>query len=257
LHQIQSPSGASIACWSSGSGPPVLLVHGTTSDRTNWSLVEGPLAERFAVFTMNRIGRAGSSEQPASYRLEAEFDDVSAVVDWIGEPVHVVGHSAGGLCALGASQQSTRFRSLTLYEPPPGGGDLDLASIFREQLATTPNEAVVRLFLGGVGETEDELERLAETPAWESIVRLAPTIPAELAAIRGYRFDASAFAGLDAPLMLMAGAEGNPLFRVVLDTLAEVNPEARRRELAGQRHMAPLLAPRIFVQELGAFLAQV
>lgn len=257
MPQVQSPSGASIACWSSGSGPPVLLVHGTTCDRTNWSLIEGPLAEHFAVFTMNRIGRTGSSEQPESYRLEDEFDDVAAVVDWIGEPVHVVGHSAGGLCTLGASQRSAGFRSLTLYEPPPGGGDLDLASIFREQLTAEPHEAVLRLFLRGVGETDEHLERLAETPAWDSMVGLTPTIPAELAAIRGYRFDASEFAGLDVPVMLMAGAEGDPLFRVVPDALDEVLPDARRTELPGQRHMAPLLGPDLFVRELEAFLETV
>lgn len=257
LHQVQSPSGASIACWSSGSGPPVLLVHGTTCDRTNWSLIEGPLSERFSVFAMNRVGRTGSSEQPESYELEDEFDDVAAVVDWIGEPVHVVGHSAGGLCALGASQRSAGFRSLTLYEPPPGGGDLDLASIFREQLAAEPHEAVLRLFLGGVGETEEHLERLAQTPAWESMVELAPTIPAELAAIRGYGFDASEFAGLEVPVMLMAGTDGNPLFRFVLEALGEVLPRARRAELAGQRHMAPLLGPDIFARELEAFLEHV
>jgi pimeloyl-ACP methyl ester carboxylesterase len=257
VHTVESRTGSKIACWSVGAGPPILLVHGTTCDRTNWALIEDALAGQFTVITMNRVGREGSSPQPSSYQLEDEFEDVVAVLDWIGEPVHLVGHSAGGLCALGASRRSTGVRSLTLYEPPPGGGEDDLAGLFRDLLASEPPDAVVRFFMQGAGESDDELDRLAETPAWPAMVGLAPTIPAELEALRGYRFEAADFARLQTPVLLMSGGAGNPLFRVVLDGLAEVLPSVTRAELEAQRHMAPLLAPEQFGSALTQFVEQL
>ena len=49
--------------------------------------------------------------------MEREFDDVAAVVDSLGEPVHLLGHSYGALCALEAALRTRAVRSLTLYEP--------------------------------------------------------------------------------------------------------------------------------------------
>src|SRR5205814_5993170 len=47
-----------------------------------------------------------------------EFDDVAAVVDSIGEPVLLLGHSYGAICSLEASLRTANVRKLVLYEPP-------------------------------------------------------------------------------------------------------------------------------------------
>ena len=73
--------------------------------------------QRFTVYALDRRGRGGS-EDAQPYTIEREFDDVAATVNAIGEPVNVLGHSYGALCALEAALRTDHIRKLVLYEPP-------------------------------------------------------------------------------------------------------------------------------------------
>src|SRR5579862_1852602 len=65
----------------------------------------------------------GASGVGAPYAIEREFEDVAAVVDGIGGPVDVLGHSYGALCALEAARLTRHIRRLVLYEPPISAGE--------------------------------------------------------------------------------------------------------------------------------------
>ncbi len=43
---------------------------------------------------------------------------MTAVVDGIGEPLTLLGHSFGGVCSLEASLRIANVQRLILYEPP-------------------------------------------------------------------------------------------------------------------------------------------
>jgi pimeloyl-ACP methyl ester carboxylesterase len=105
-----------IAYRRSGSGPPLLLVHGLTADHTRWSPISPRFEQRFSVYAMDRRGRGESGDGP-DYDIRREAEDVAAVVDAIGEPVFVLGHSAGALYSLEAALLAANFRRLILYEP--------------------------------------------------------------------------------------------------------------------------------------------
>src|SRR5205085_11481698 len=92
-----------------------------TADHTRWAPLLPALDERFTVHAVDRRGR-GASGDDRDYAIEREFEDVAAVVDAIGGPVHLLGHSYGALCALEAALRSDRLRSLVLYEPPIPAG---------------------------------------------------------------------------------------------------------------------------------------
>ena len=147
MQTVLSADGTQIPYWYSGEGPPLLLVHGALADRIAWILIQPLLAERFTVYAMNRRGREASGE-PAPHTIEREFEDIVAVVDAIAEPVHLLGHSGGALCALGAALLTDRLRSLTLYEPPPPGArvDVELKSL-REMIHNSEPEDIVLEFL--------------------------------------------------------------------------------------------------------------
>ena len=74
------------------------------------------LAERFTVVSIDRRGR-GDSGDAERYAVGREAEDIAAVVDAIGEPVHLLGHSYGGVCALEAALLTPNLAALTLYEP--------------------------------------------------------------------------------------------------------------------------------------------
>jgi pimeloyl-ACP methyl ester carboxylesterase len=95
-----------------------VLVHGGVSDRTYWAPLVAALAEQFTVVTVDRRGRGGSGDTEP-YAVAREAEDLMAVVDAFVEPVHLRGHSYGGI-VLEAAQQTRNLLSLALYEPAVG-----------------------------------------------------------------------------------------------------------------------------------------
>jgi pimeloyl-ACP methyl ester carboxylesterase len=82
-----------------GDGPPLLLLHGTTSSRRIWDPLVPLLAERATVFALDLPGHGESP--PRSFTPPAWASEVADFLDQQGiERTAVVGHSAGGWTAL-------------------------------------------------------------------------------------------------------------------------------------------------------------
>jgi len=112
-----SPDGTPIAYHRRGSGPPLVLVHGTgAANALAWTAVLPALEEHFTIYAVDRRGR-GDSGDSVPYAIEREFEDIAAVVDATGEPANLLGHSFGALCALEAALRTRMVRRLVLYEP--------------------------------------------------------------------------------------------------------------------------------------------
>jgi pimeloyl-ACP methyl ester carboxylesterase len=109
---VTSKDGTPIAYWQSGQVPPLVLVHGTAADHGRWAPVLPAFEERSTVCAVDRRGRGGSGDPEEVYVIEREFEDISAVVDSLGEPTILLGHSYGALCALEAALLTTNVRKL-------------------------------------------------------------------------------------------------------------------------------------------------
>jgi pimeloyl-ACP methyl ester carboxylesterase len=82
-----------------GSGPPLMLLHGTNSSRSIWKPLLAPLAREREVFSVDLPAHGQSP--PSSFNPPAWAREVAALIDELGiEPVAVVGHSSGGWTAL-------------------------------------------------------------------------------------------------------------------------------------------------------------
>ena len=100
MAEVASKDGTPIAYDVSGQGPALLLVHGGGSTPERWR----PIAPRFEPsFTVYRVARrgVGGSGDATDYSVARQAEDIAAVVEAVGRPVDVLGHSFGGLCALG------------------------------------------------------------------------------------------------------------------------------------------------------------
>jgi pimeloyl-ACP methyl ester carboxylesterase len=69
-----STDGTKITSWRTGTGPALVLVHGTAVDHTGWDGVVPELAPYFTVYAMDRRGRGASGDGPV-FALEREVED--------------------------------------------------------------------------------------------------------------------------------------------------------------------------------------
>jgi pimeloyl-ACP methyl ester carboxylesterase len=117
METIKSNDGTLIAFRKTGSGPPLVLIHGGTADYTRWNPVLPELEQKFTVYAVDRRGR-GRSTESGEYSIQREFEDVAAIADATGEPVYLLGHSLGAFISLEAALLTKNIRKLILYEPP-------------------------------------------------------------------------------------------------------------------------------------------
>ena len=233
-----SKDGTAIGCFESGSGPPLVLVHGTAADHARWRPVLPALERHFTVFACDRRGR-GASGPGEPYAIDREFADVVAVVDGIGGSVDVLAHSYGAICSLEASRLTTNIRRLVLYEPPiPTGLPItppDVIDRLSALLDAGDNDGVVSTFmLEGPRVPSATLEKMRGAPAWAGRVAAAPTIVRELRAHQRYELRPEDFRGVKVPTLLLLGGASPPFFRAALDKVATALADTRLVVLPGQ-----------------------
>jgi pimeloyl-ACP methyl ester carboxylesterase len=259
METVTSADGTSIAFERTGSGPPLVLVHGAGLDHSFWDLsgVRATLAEHCTVYTIDRRGRGGSGDADV-YELEREIEDVAAVVESIDEPVTLLGHSYGGLIALEAADRIDTLQSLVLYEPtvaPEEGAPVveqQLGAI-QPLLADGEKEQALITFLTL---PERYFEELRSSQSWQTLVDAADTLPRELEQIIEYEFDSDRFTAMRTPTLLLSGVESPPPLIDATETVDETLPDSRIIVFDGHGHFAMNTAPELFVEEVLAFIPE-
>jgi len=249
--------GSPIAARTEGRGEHLVLVHGTAADARQWDRVAPLLASRHTVVAMQRRGRGGSGPLRPDHSLAVEYGDIVAVVRSLTGPVHLLGHSSGARFALHAAASLPGLASLILYEPPAPErlSEAVMASLAALE-ASGDRRGILRLFfVDAVGMTDEDFELLAQRPVWPLMLDNALTLPAELRAVRSYRFDPADVAGITTPTLLLLGALSDPDVAAATHQVAAALPDARVVALPGQGHGAMFSAPELFAREVRRFVA--
>jgi pimeloyl-ACP methyl ester carboxylesterase len=260
MHKVQSADGTSIAYEMRGQGPPLVMVHGSSLDHTRWGSSLHRFAEHFTLVLMDRRGRGASGDGPV-YSIEREFEDVAAVVDAVGRPVHLLGHSYGAVCSLEASRLTPSIDKLVLYEPPLPLGEAGVLfgkrvpERLEDLLEKGERDALVELFLRiVVGCTADEVQALRKSSTWKVRLQAAHTLPREVRMAETYRFDASRYSAVRVPTLLLLGTESPKFMRDSTLVAAAALQNSRIESLEGQGHAAMTTAPDMFLRKVLAFL---
>jgi pimeloyl-ACP methyl ester carboxylesterase len=266
--RVIAPDGVPIAVFRSGTGQPIILVHGATADHTTWRTSGPLLAARHTLHAIDRRGRGASGDggPREPYAIEREFDDLAAVVDAVaadgGSPVDVVGHSYGGRIALGAALRTARIRRLVSYEGAPpaaerGYQDVDAGTVRQvEKLvaAGDRDEALATFMRDIVGMPGPELAAFRADPIWP---RRAAAIDTTIRELRAETSPAGSLAALGAvrqPVLQILGGESTEPFAAATRALDARLSNGRVVTIAGARHAAHHTHPAEFVAAIEAFL---
>ena len=119
-HALKANSCGEQAVIRAGSGTPIVLLHcGSGSSKSFLPIIED-LSRDFRVTAPDLLGYGANPpwERGAQYGLDMEVDRIWPYLVEAKEPVHLVGHSYGGVVAIRtAIKFSERIASLTLIEP--------------------------------------------------------------------------------------------------------------------------------------------
>ncbi|MDJ0428410.1 alpha/beta fold hydrolase [Rhodococcus fascians] len=106
-------------------GPIVLLLHGFPERAASWSAVMDQLNDAgFRTIAPDQRGYSPGArpKRRRDYRVGALVDDIVALIDEIGAPVHVVGHDWGAMIAwVTAGRRPDLVSSLTAFSVPHPG----------------------------------------------------------------------------------------------------------------------------------------
>ncbi len=232
--------------------PRVVLVHGSATDRTTWSIQRGSsLADQFDLVARDRdFSRTSVAEHAAD------------LVDQIADRAVVVGSSFGAVIALElARTRPDLVAGAVLIEPPMrSADDPALDSVQREfhaelerRVSRDGGPAMGEFFLQSVL----GLDAYARIPVMfreRSAARWAEIL-SDSRALVAYEPRYAALTTCTVPILLLGGARSAPLFGRTLGALAAVLPAAQSVTVPNAGHMLHAEAPRRFAELLIGFAA--
>jgi pimeloyl-ACP methyl ester carboxylesterase len=265
-----------------GSGPDVVLLHGSMEAAHSHMGMARALAGQFTVHLPDRRGRGVSGPYPAAFGIRTEVEDLAAVLAQTGAG-SVFGVSSGGLIVLEAARVLPDIRKVAVYEPavlPEGTAYTSWLSRYDREMAQGKVAAALVTSMAGL--------RLGP-PAWfprglltvatrammrsqdkkaapgEPTMRaLAPTLHYEGLLLTEMSGKAAAFAGVTADVLLLTAGKGLSWLRPGFDALAAALPRVTRHEFAALDHGGssdrsvtnPGGRPGIVAAEVGPFFAR-
>jgi pimeloyl-ACP methyl ester carboxylesterase len=114
--EVVSQDGTTIAYRRYGSGPAVILLHGSMETGLNHQALAMAVAGSFTVYVPDRRGRGLSGPYGDDYCIQREVEDMEALLTQT-TATNVFGVSAGGLVALEAARMLPAVKKIALYEP--------------------------------------------------------------------------------------------------------------------------------------------
>jgi pimeloyl-ACP methyl ester carboxylesterase len=234
-----------------GAGRRVVLVHGSATDHTTWSIqLASPLRDQFELVAVDRRFEAGTVEAHAADLAE------------LGRALYV-GSSFGAVTVLELARTRPELvAGMVLVEPPMAPGD-DPALFagqraffaeFDRRVATeggpAAGEFFLRTVLGDAAYDRIPLAFLDRSKARWAEIR------ADSEALIAYRPRYAELARVPTPALLVGGDRSAVYFRPTLDSLAAALPNARLEVVPGG-HMLHAEAPRQFARLLVGFAEQI
>jgi pimeloyl-ACP methyl ester carboxylesterase len=231
-----------------GAGPTIVLVPGSCSTGAAWRPVIAAWDSRFRCVTTSLLGYGKTAERRTARdpSISHEADVLESVIRRAGDPVHLVGHSFGGLVALAlALCDRAPLASLTILEAPA-------AEVLREDRDDQHYRAFRRMtesyfaaFQGGNGEAIaamiDFYGGAGTFAGWPPRVRAyaIETTPANILdwmSAYGFPLSATSLAQCRIPTLVVRGGESHPAVQRANELVSEYICKATLATIEGAAH---------------------
>jgi pimeloyl-ACP methyl ester carboxylesterase len=278
---VVSHDGTTISYRVFGSGPGVVILHGTMSSAYNHEQLAEALADAFTVYVPDRRGRLLSGPYGPRYGIAREVEDLAAVVARTGARA-VFGVSSGGIIALRAAVELPAIRKAAIFEPPMFIDERTVDAFvarYDDEIAEGKTAAALVTAMRGAQMGPPIFNAM---PRWltERLVAmmlkqedrkgagpyvpmraLAPTLHYDFALVQEARRKTTPFDQISADVLLMGGSKSPAYLKAALDHLETLLPSAARVELADCDHAASWNAdlggrPAVVAAALRRFLAE-
>ncbi|MDO9294778.1 alpha/beta fold hydrolase [Bradyrhizobium sp.] len=231
-----------------GAGPTVVLVPGSCSTGAAWRPVMARWKNSFRVVTTSLLGYGGTQERRsvADADMAHEAEALEAVIRRAGCPVHLVGHSFGGLSAVAVALRGrVPLLSLTVAEAP-APEILRHMGEYRHYLAfRTMSDAYSRAYQAGdnaaIEQMIDFYGGAGTFAGWPQRVRdyASQTTPANLldwASAYGFDLTPGLLATIRIPTLVLWGEASHPAAKRANQLLGQFMPNAKVAQIAGASH---------------------
>jgi pimeloyl-ACP methyl ester carboxylesterase len=240
----------------SGAGEPVILVHSSVSGRQQWRSLTGELASRFQIVAVDLFGYGESSSWPPTrpQTLADQAELVLGLIQHVGRPLALVGHSFGGAVAMKASLRlGPDLAGLVLLDANP----FYLLAMYGRDAAYAEAAGLrdhVKRY-GADGRWEVVAERFADywngAGTWAAmperrrtafLAALPPNVH-EWDAVMNETTPLEEWRGIRAQTLLVRAAQTRRPIRELSELLLDAIPGWRLVEILGAGHMAPMTRP--------------
>jgi pimeloyl-ACP methyl ester carboxylesterase len=252
---VTSSDGSTIAFEKTGSGPAVIVIGGAFNTRQSAANIAAVLAAHFSVYSYDRRGRGGSSDNSAATSadghtgantgtaspVELELDDLAAVIDAAGGSAALYGHSSGAILALEAAARGLSVTQVAAFEPPlvPAAniGTMDQwRADMRAAVDADDRERAAKLFMQGTGADQATIDGMSQLPWWPGMLSIAHTLPYDLALLGDGSVPAERYAAITAPTLVLYGTDSFPWAADVATRVSAAIPDAKTVAIQGQTH---------------------
>lgn len=246
---VHSADGTSLSYARMGEGPPLVICHGSFAVAEDWMPFAQQMAATRTVVLYDRRGRAGSPAIAPDFALDAEVDDLAAMVALAGPGAAVLGHSFGGGCALAFAARGGFDGSLILYEPrhsicgPVSRGHA--AEVDRLAASGDREAAMACVLAKVVGMAPDVVDRFRASLLWNKMTATVDAFGKEVRLLDSLVWQPGDLDRIGGPLHLLIGEKSHqaPEEAAADAALQALLPAAHVARIPGEGHFAYATAP--------------
>jgi pimeloyl-ACP methyl ester carboxylesterase len=264
--QLTEINGVELEIWESGSGEPVVFVHGGMGDECFAVLAEPALTNRYRLIHYHRRGWGNSERLEAPLTIAHQVADCRAVMHHVGvERAHLVGQSYGGMILLQlALDGPDAVHTLAVLEPA-------LPSV----LFNSPEFGAVMAKATSLYESGDKAGAIdtfgQEVAGADYRTVFDQTLPPgsferwvadvdtlfryDVPAMQPWTFTPEEAARITQPVLIMTGANTRSYFQEIFETIRTWLPHAENFVVPQATHAMLQINPKGAAERLASFFS--